>query len=485
MIRNAHRGIVALLAATAFLVTAEAGPAFALTYPTANSGFLPECADASAEFCVEKFEFTPAGGTARSIANPTTSRSGAGQDPYLEVNVSTGYRGLSTPNQVGGFMPVMSLRYHDPVGKTLPDPTVRGTVDGLADGLYRAVIRTGDYDPSYMLLAGRFESYSVTKGADGYFTIDLSARPAPRVAVEVIRNEDGSQDRTMVDSCFATRWIGTCEGNQASKLNLTANFVMVSEPADQEVLRGTWMSSNGSFFSVDRSDLATGEIRTSLRGPHLVPADFPTAGLTQEGSRYLNPASFEMDFSYATIAKILSRLSGATVTDAQAKALLANPADVIEATIETVASAGATPRRVAQEIRVTRGATSARISFNLTTFSAPNPNIKFKKVSTAGLPSDTSTPSSGAEVTRKSKRLRNNVTLRIVDPAERGKSYSAKDLLSPTAGATLKRVKSTTPSVCTTRKSQVTMLVAGTCKLVVTVVYNRRPVTVNLPIRVV
>ena len=122
--------------------------------------------------------------------------------------------------------------------------------------------------------------------------------------------------------------------------------------------------------------------------------------------------------------------------------------------------------------------TSARINFNLSRFSAPNPILKFKTTAANNL------PAAGAEVTRKSKRLRNNATLRIVDPAAVGTTYTAKTLFEPSTGAVIKRVKSTTQTVCSTKKNAVTMLTAGSCRLVVTVIANRRPVTINLTIRV-
>ena len=375
-------GVVALVAAS-LVVSAPVGPAgaAALTYPTPFSYF-PVCATADQEFCIEKFEFTPTGGSKQDLTqfshlgNPQT----AGTNPYAEVSMAPGqaYTGPSgTPGQ-GNLFPALSINYQYMPGNSWNTPSRPPTLDGVLDGAYRTVLRTGDYDPSYLFLTGKYDAYTVTKGSDGYFTIDLTVKPSP-VASVVAMSTGSGQDMTAINNCETGNWVTNCESNQAFRRYTLASFVMSADSAQRELMRGTWISTNASIFSLGRVDLAAGVFDVTAKGPHYVPTDFGVAGLTQENGRELAPAFFEMYVTLPSIAKMLSQVAGKEVTIDMAKQAIADPSKIFEGTIDE-ATAGKITEKL-QQLTLTVGDAGLRVNFNLTHFSAPNPTLKVRTAS--------------------------------------------------------------------------------------------------------
>lgn len=363
--------IGAVLCVSLAPLAAPAVGAASLSYPSPFSYF-PVCSTADQEFCLETFEFTPKGGSTRVIADPTNpSNVGGRTDPYVNVFVSGTYSGTTTPLQGRRFFPALSINYYDPVGSIWSTPVKPKTLAGLADGTYRTVLRTGDYDPSFLMLTGKYSSYTVTKGSDGNFTVDLSATPTSIASVVKL---DG--DSSALDACRAGKWVTNCESNQAYRGYILASFVMAEDSARREAARGTWISTNASSFSLDEVNFATGRFDVTAEGPHYVPLDFGVPGLTPENGRELNPAYFEMSVPLTTVAKMMSQISGKEVTVEIARKLLADPSKIFEGTIED-ASSGQVAEK-AQQLTMTLGENALRVNFNLTHYSAPNPTLSVK-----------------------------------------------------------------------------------------------------------
>jgi len=365
-------GVVALMAAS-LVMSAPAGPAgaAALTYPAPFSYF-PVCSSADQEFCIETFEFTPTGGAKQDLS--ATAASNQITNPFLEVFVSQPYTGPSGTAVQGGLFPALSINYQYLPGVSWNTPSRPPTLDGIPDGAYRTVLRTGDYDPSYLLLTGKYDAYSATKGVDGYFTVDVTAKPTS-VAQTVVM--DG--DSTALNTCRAGNWVTNCESNSAYRRYILMSFVMPADSAQRDLLRGTWLSTNASTFSLGRVDLAAGVFDVSAEGPHYVPADFGVPGLTQENGRELAPAFFEMYVTLPSIAKMLSQVAGREVTVEMAKQAIADPSKIFEGTIDEAAAGKITEKL--QQLTLTVGDAGLRVNFNLTHFSAPNPTLKVKSSS--------------------------------------------------------------------------------------------------------
>jgi hypothetical protein len=361
---------LAVLALVAGGLVCAPAPVAALTYPTPFSYF-PVCSTAEQEFCIEKFEFTATGGAKQDL---TSTAASSVTQPYLEVFVSQSYTGPSgTPGQ-GGLFPALSINYQYIPGVSWSTPSRPPTLDGIPDGAYRTVLRTGDYDPTYLFLTGKYDAYSVSKGADGYFTVDLTAKPTPIASVVEL---NGS--RAALDSCVAGNWVTNCESNQAFRRYILASFMMSTDSAQRELIRGTWASTNASTFRLGRIDLAAGVFDVTAAGPHYVPLDFGIPNLTTENGRELAPAFFEMSVTYPAIAKMLSQVAGKEVTVEMAKQALADPSKIFEGTIDE-ATAGQVTEKL-QQLTMTVGDSGLRVNFNLTHFSAPNPTLKVKSSS--------------------------------------------------------------------------------------------------------
>ena len=366
-------GVAAVLVASIVVsVPAVNTGAAGLTYPAAFDKF-PVCSTAEQEFCIEKFEFTPPNGavqdltaSARVTNNPTNT--------YVDAFISSSYSGPSGSADQAGLFPSLSINFMYMPGISWNTPTRPPTLDGIPDGAYRTVVRLGDYDPSYLLLTGKYDAYTVTKGTDGYFTVDLTSKPSPVASAVVL---DG--DSTTLNNCRAGNWVTNCESNSAYRRHILISFMMSSDAAKRELLRGTWISTNASTFSLGRVDLAAGVFDVVAEGPHYVPTDFGIPGLTQENGRELNPAFYEMFVTLPSVAKMLSQLAGKEVSMETAKKAIEDPSKIFEGTIDE-AKAGQVTEKL-QQLTMTVGDAGLRVNFNLTHFSAPNPSLKVKSSS--------------------------------------------------------------------------------------------------------
>ena len=370
-------GVVAVMvASTVVSAPAVTTGAAGLTYPAPMANFAV-CTSVEQEFCVEKFEFTPTNGPKQDLSAAATSSSMT--SPFLNVALSPGqaYTGPTGATGMGGMFPSLSINYTYIPGNSSGGPSAT-TTDGLLDGAYRTVVRIGDYDPSYLMLTGKYDAYTVTKGADGYFTVDLTVRPTPVAKVVNLYN-NGVLDESPVRNCDAGNWVTNCEPNQAVRRYALSSFSMVADAAQRELLRGTWISTNASTFSVGNVNFTTGVFDVTAKGPHYVPTDFGVPGLTTENGRELNAAFFEMYVTLPTVAKMLTQLAGKEVTVETAKKALEDPSKIFEGVIDEV-TAGQIAKKT-QQLTMTVGDAGMRVNFNLTHFSAPNPSLKVKSAS--------------------------------------------------------------------------------------------------------
>jgi hypothetical protein len=365
----------AVLASSA-LVAGFDSPVRALTF--AGQTNFPACVAAADEFCIEKFEFTPTGGTVRTVTPSTDSFGVVASDgtglPDVNVTASffSAYGGPAATQPDGsGFLPALALNFYDRGSNAVGAAT---TADGLRGGSYRVILRTGDYDPSLMTLTGEFVSYSIVKGADNNFTVDLTAKPKTLARVVVLNGDD-----TAVRNCETSNWVGTCASNQASKSYLNASFSMFSMAQYQAAMRGAWISTNASTTQISTADLLKGQVNVVAKGPHTVPTDFGVSGAGEENGKQLNPAFFEEYIPFALISMMMSSVSSSTITTDMVKGYLsgpsANPTAVLAGSI-SVSTAGAAPVSTPQTLGITTDALGVRVDFKLTHFSAPNPSLK-------------------------------------------------------------------------------------------------------------
>jgi hypothetical protein len=356
---------VVVLASSVF-VSGTGASVQALTSPGTSN--FPLCATDGQEFCIQKFEFTPTGGTLREV----TPLNGFNYD---DVNVRANFpNDFTGPNGTpeDGMLGPLSLNFDD-IG-SFQNST---TKDGLRDGVYHVIVRTGDFDPSQMTVIGEFVSYSVVQGTDGYFTIDLTAKPKPIARVVAIVN-NGVIDDSLIASCETQKWVGTCKANDAHRLYLNVSFSMFSDVAYRAAIRGSWITTNASTTQISYDRIAQGEFNVLAKGPHYVPADFVAGEVSTD---VLNPAYFEEFLPYPMISKIMSSMSGQEITAAMAKDYLTESTTAATSVMTgsiSVSTSGETPVDTPRELILTPDASGVRVNFNLDHFSAPNPSLKFK-----------------------------------------------------------------------------------------------------------
>lgn len=419
----------------------------------------PECAAASDEFCIEKFEFTPTGGSLRTVKPSKESFGVTSDDGSLlpDVNATasfySAYTGPSGTADESGFLPALAVNFYDrgsnPVGSA-------STAVGLRDGSYRVVLRTGDYDPSLLTLTGQYVSYSVVKGADGNFTVDLTAKPKSLARVVQMGSDDSA-----IKNCETNNWVGTCASNQASKSYLNASFSMFSLSQYRDAMRGAWISTNASSTQISTADLMKGQINVIAKGPHTVPTDFGDAGVGIEDGKYLNPAFFEEYIPFALISMMMSSVSSSTITTDMVKGYLsgpsANPTAVLAGSI-LVSTSGAAPVSTPQTLGITTDANGVRVDFKLTHFSAPNPSLKLNAPASATTttPSVATTPSATPTVSTSKSATAKSIAV-----------FAKLKVLS-TSKVSLKVVASSA-KYCKVSGSSLKGVKTGSCKVTVTV----------------
>lgn len=406
------------------VVVASSGQSVgALNKPSAQQAW-SMCSTAEQEYCVEAFQFTPVGGASRSITNLSS-----GTDPNLTVSFpyDASWGALPAGTTTMSQPPQISINFMNP----LSPPIIGATSDGMDDGTYRVVLRIGEFDPSILLLRGYQDAYSVTKGADSYYTIDMTIRPIPNASVVAMNG-----DESMLNQCVATGWGSTCVANQTVRRYLMAS-VMMSAIDEQRASRGSWIATNASMFGTPNIDFATGQIAVNVAGPHYGPADFNLPNQQMENGNVLNPAFFEMFVTYDMLVGMFGKMTGQVLTSELVKQFLTQQASVVQTTIQQSGS------EVAQAATSTLGDTGLRINFNLTHYSAPNPKVTFRP---------------GASIPGAAKT------------AKRGKTVSAKKLVTVPKGQTVKSIAIAKASkkVCSAKGTSVKMLKKGTCKFSVT-----------------
>ena len=360
--------ISGVVLATSTFAMSNVSPVHA--YPASGANFPPCGSDTAEEYCIEKFAFTPAGGAQREVTPSDIPEANLDSEGKGEVNVvaklSAGYAGLSSTPMQDGVLASLSLNFYDPLSTT---PATL-TKTGLRDGLYTVVIRTGDFDPSSMMLIGAYDSYTVVKGADGFFTVTLTARPIPWAAVVNLNNDD-----SVFQACKASQWTTNCEANMANQRYILATFNMMDTAVMREAARGSWVSTSASTIQVAASTSSL-QYKFTVEGPHYVPADFGVTGLAQENGKSLNPAFFKMYVPFAMMAASMSQAGGA-VSAADVATMMANPSSVLTGTIfEKTGTAAAV--EVPQILTFAAASGGVVVDFNLKHFSAPNPSLKIK-----------------------------------------------------------------------------------------------------------
>ena len=365
--------ISGVVLATSTFAMSNVSPVHA--YPASGANF-PSCgSDTAAEYCIERFAFTPTGGVLREVTPSNFALGNLDSAGNKEVNVvatlSAGYAGTSSTPMGDGVLASLSLNFFDPLSTTLST----STNTGLRDGLYTVVIRTGDFDPSSMMLIGAYDSYTVVKGADGFFTVTLTARPIPWAAVVQLNGDD-----SVFEACKASQWTTNCEANMANQRYILATFNMMDTAVMREAARGSWVSTSASTIQVAASTSSL-QYNFTVEGPHYVPADFGVAGLAQENGKSLNPAFFKMYVPFAMMAASMSQAGGA-VSAADVATMMANPSSVLTGTIfEKTGTAAAV--EVPQILTFASASGGVVVDFNLKHFSAPNPRLKLN-VPTSG-----------------------------------------------------------------------------------------------------
>ena len=405
-------------------------------YPASGANF-PSCGtDATAEYCIQQFAFTPTGGVLREVTPSNFALGNLDSAGNKEVNVvaklSAGYAGTSSTPEQDGVLASLSLNFYDPLSTTLSS----STNTGLRDGLYTVVIRTGDFDPSSMMLIGAYDSYSVVKGADGFFTITLTARPIPWAAVVQMNGND-----SVFQACKASQWTTNCEANMANQRYILATFNMMDTAVMREAARGSWISTSASTIQVAASTSSL-QYNFTVEGPHYVPADFGVAGLAQENGKSLNPAFFKMYVPFAMMAVSMSQAGGA-VSAADVATLMANPSSVLTGTIfEKTGTAAAV--EVPQVLTFASASGGVVVDFNLKHFSAPNPSLKIK--------------APAAKKTLAISKTSSFTTLTTLAKLTKAKTSKVSAV-----------VAASSKNICQVVKNSVKGLKAGSCKVTVTV----------------
>jgi hypothetical protein len=424
---------VAFLATSTFAIS-NVSPVHA--YPVSGANFLSCGTDAAAEYCIQQFAFTPTGGVLREVTPSNFALGNLDSAGNKEVNVvatlSAGYAGTSSTPMQDDVLASLSLNFYDPLSTTLSS----STNTGLRDGLYTVVIRTGDFDPSSMMLIGAYDSYTVVKGADGFFTITLTTRPIPWAAVVQLNGND-----SVFQACKASQWTTNCEANMANQRYILATFNMMDTAIMREAARGSWVSTSASVIQVAASTSSL-QYNFTVEGPHYVPADFGVTGLAQENGKSLNPAFFKMYVPFAMMAVSMSQAGGA-VSAADVATLMANPSSILTGTIfEKTGTAAAV--EVPQILTFAPVSGGVVVDFNLKHFSAPNPSLKIK--------------APAAKKTLAIAKTSSFTALATLANLTKAKTSKVSAVVAPSSR-----------KVCQVVKTSVKGLKAGSCKVTVTV----------------
>lgn len=430
-----RRLLFLLVALIASQIAVGIGTATALTYPAPGlTNLFQFCATDDQEFCIEDTGFL-AEGTSSEV--PLSGTTGA----RVWASFAAQYSGPSTAGDQFGFMPRLNISVCPTLTRNGCFET-SGTQDGLAAGEYRVRVRLGDYDPTYTVFKGMPASmnhYTISKGADGHFTVEYKLKPQPQLLVY-------SQEK--LAACKADNWGGSCTPDVASRRSASAIIIMSSVAATRERERGFWIASSASYFDLTEPTKVGEEYRQnfSVAAPHFVPSDFGSTN-KQENGRNLYPAYYKVFRPYTSITpKVEAFLQAQKITAKVDKQLLDkfifnDKSPLHQGTIRN-------PLGVEEKANLTyeTNDTGVLIDFNLASFSAPNPTL----------------------ITRNPLRVptvRSGATFSPMILASPGISYTQGVLVAPSPGTTVKRVVSLSSNVCVVKSKQVRMLRAGACRL--------------------
>jgi len=459
--------MMALLILLTMVVATQESSQRVRALSTPNIGMnWPDCTTITEEFCIEKMEFTAAGSsTAQIIADAVPPiGSSAAQHPNTSVHFS--FNGLN--NSLYGKSGLGALTFE------LSDPSFENsfsggtkTKKGVPDGKYQIVVRTGDFKPHSMTFKGKpvgNSPFTVAQGSDGNYTLTISATSEPFVTI---------MDSTKWGPCNIVKWDLTCEADTAffRRLSGIITFIpptfqdveevrapgMPSVSPSLRISQGLWIASNTIVLDAKpEMNLRTKSLGLPAYGPHYVPIDFPAAGLTAEGARYLNPAYFSAFIPNELLA---------FVNDFQIPELAEKVPNQIRATIEN--SSG---QVVTHGHETTMTGAGALVKVLISHYSAPNPKIYFG--GSSGAESTTTTSTTTTVLTTSTIAATPTVampklTMKKSASARSIASYAKLKVLS-TSKVSLKVVQSTAKN-CRVSGTSIKGLKAGSCKVTVTV----------------
>ena len=455
------RALVAIITLTSAVVAANglSDRASALTVPMTGNSW-PDCTTASEEFCIEKMDFTPVGSsTVQTFADAVPA---LGTTAAQHPNTSVYFTLNNLNNNLYGKTGLAGLTFelNDPGFETLV-PGGSKTKTGIPDGKYRIVVRTGDFKPHSMTIKGKpadNEPFVVTQGSDGFYTLTLTATSEPFVTV---------MDSTKWQPCNAVKWDATCEPDTAFFRRLSGiitaippNFQDVEEvrapgmPSASPSLslsQGLWIASNTVVPDAKpEMNLVTKSLGLPAYGPHFVPTDFPSTGLTAEGSRFLNPAYFSAFIPNELLA---------FVNNFQLSEVREKIPGQIRATIENSNS-----QVVSQAHETTMTASGALVNLTFVHYSAPNPKIYFGSTSSTTASATTTTVSSASTLpiaTFPRITSKKAVSARVI--------ASSRKVAVPTGAKLTLRVAASSRKSCKVVGSSVKYVSTGSCKVTLTV----------------
>lgn len=421
-----------------------------------------ECSGPSDTFCIESLSVDLPDGSTLMVEKPgyeadqppRWGQHDFGLEPWAKVQISPVTNG-DGPERNG----TLSVQVED-LESGLPE-WGEATINGIRAGTYRLVIRTGDFDPSWLQIKGEMVEYEVTERDDGTFLMNLVARPLPITTAACCVGPEYDFYLT----CIHSNW--HCTATTATRRYLGGFVSSYAGPrlwptADE--MRGTWTAGNAAQGGQSiLSAYPNGPTFVAqMVNPHFVPDDFGLDGLTVEEGRGVFPAYYETFFTYRNIATNMGALLGREVSPEEAQVFAQRPGNLFHGTIEVWNDGKMS--EVPQELTVTPTETGVRVNFNLEHYSAPNPKVLL------------------LNPLRSLKRLANGTTINVLRGATRGRTYTWKTLLAPSAGSRVTRLTSGNRRICSVSKSAVRMLRPGRCILRTSVVKGKRTSTTTVSV---
>jgi len=366
--------------------------------PPLRDNYWPECTEAEEQYCVELLQFTPPGGSTVTYEHPTT-----GYDPYSDlpwVDVIDG-RGLDreegTP--VPNFM-TFEIQNFQMWG------TDGQREEGLEEGEYRVVLRTGTFDPTFFSTKGLLDDYQISK-VNSYWRIDATMTPA------LIPERFGRA------GCNGITWKTNpdCEYALSSyERGITGTVFMITNEDEgmedlvaagysSNDLRGIWRSSNALITLLPEFNWEQGSINAVAFGPHYLPDRWATDWWAPDGPRSAqtceqqgllgepdmrdrtvddqgDPIEPQYDEEGNRIYRELCLTPARDVTYLPFKALTALsriPVDIVKDYFSKDAVTATVEGKIKKNISIVIGEDGVTIDFKLEHFSLANPKLKVKK----------------------------------------------------------------------------------------------------------